>query len=831
MQTKNSGLKFGVLHFSYSDFSFEKLIAKNRMATINLGDYMQTLAARNVYSKANVRDEDVVAIDRDRIRDYDGDDVVLICNACFYNHCFPIPENIIPVFVGFQAAEDVIANNKEYLKRFEPIGCRDVATCNYLITHGVSAFVTGCLTLSFDKRPIEPLDGRVVVVYGEGSGALPGSALSSLPKPFYERLDFVFQRKPIHKLPLSPTEMMEAEQHALALLERYRSSASLVITPLHHAATPCISSGVPVVLCRRDLDDRFSFLSKLMRVHTPADFGEIDWDPAAVDIDEVRSSLLSQAKEGVWAALERYRSSSRSKANRSQEVASRSVDLRSTGAVLVNVNKALVDCIRSGDQAGAVRLYEGLTEAERSMVDANGFLCAGRAYAALRSPMQAIEMFRAALSLTPNMPTAHSSLLTALLAAGRIDEAFEAARQAEATCWSVGGVLLYAGRAAIAAGESDVAIRLLERTISLDPKNFPAQLLLASTLGSRKGQWRKALAHARAALDLSPDDLDARRVYGEACLHLGRWASGFDSYQSRLSSDRLFGPFRRPFAHKIWTGQEGVGTVLLLPETEQGIGFEMLASSLIPALEKKGIEVLFEATPKMLPVFTKMYPSARFFPFSKQGDPDLHEAKVDAQAYFTQACALLRRQQADFPPARSVGSPVRSVSHSHPLRVGVSWKSKNPASGPDRSIGLEKFHALIDSASLPIKLVNLQYGDVKAEIRGFEGSFQRSIEFNDSIDYFDRPDALVDAIESVDVVVSADNSTLHFAGLLQKPAFALLPTNSHWTWGITQRYSVWFPTIQLLRKSADSEWEDLFLTVGQQLNEIYAVNSMVEETA
>ncbi|MBW8320530.1 MAG: polysaccharide pyruvyl transferase family protein [Arenimonas sp.] len=825
MKKKSPEPKFGILHFSYSDFSFERLIAKDGIATINIGDYMQTLAARNLYSKIGIRNDEVVAIDRDKMRDYIGDDVIVIFNACFYKHCFPIPESIIPVFVGFQAAEDVIVQNRDYLKRFEPIGCRDVTTCDHLMSYGVSAFVTGCLTLSFDKRPVEPLDGRVVVVYGEGSGTLPGGALSCLPKPLYERLDFVFQRKAIHKLPLSQSEMMETEQHALALLERYRSSASLIVTPLHHAATPCISSGIPVVLCRRDVDDRFSFISKLIKVHTPADFAEIDWDPVAVDIDEVRSRLLCQAQEGVWAALERYQSLRRLKASTSEVATLRPVDSGRNWPISSNVNRALVDCIKSGDQAGAIDLYEKLTEAERSMVDANGFLCVGKAYALLRSPMQAIEMFRAALSLAPSLPSAHSSLITTLLAAGRIDDAFQASKQAEAACWSSSGVLLYAGRAALAAKETEAAIRRLERAVFLEPKSFPAQLLLAGTLGTRKGQWRKALAHARAALDISPDDLDARRVYGEACLHLGHWAPGFDNYQSRLHSQRLFGPFRRPFLHETWTGQEGVRTVLLLPETEQGIGFEMLASSLIPALEKKGLEVFFEATPKMLPIFAKMYPSARFFPFSKQGDPSLHNAKIDAQIYFSQACALLRRKQADFPPPQPLGSHVRSVSHSQPLRVGVSWKSKNPASGADRSIALEKFRALIDSASVPIRLVNLQYGNVKTEIRGFEKSFQNTIEFDESIDYFERPEVLVDTIGSVDVVVSADNSTLHFAGLLQKPTFALLPTSPHWTWGITQRCSVWFPTVQLFRKSPDDEWEDLFLAVCQQLNEIYAFSA------
>lgn len=784
------------------------------MATVNIGDYMQTIAARNALLKCGIAADEIIPIDRDKIRDYRGGKIIVVFNACFYNHCFPIPENVIPIFVGFQASEDVVSENVDYLRSFEPIGCRDVTTSNHLKKHGVSAYITGCLTLSFDKRPIDPVDGRTVVVFGDGSGTLPGGALVNMPDQLYDRLDFVFQRRPVHRLPLSEQEMREVEQHARSLLDRYRSSASLVITPLHHAATPCMSSGIPVILCRENVDDRFSFIRNMIPIHTPESFDKVDWHPSAIDLEAVRTGLLSQVREAVSSALQKHIASQSPPPPQARD--SRLAYFAADGR---SGNRILVDFIRGGDYARAVDFYETLSQEHRDQLDANGLMCAGKAFVELRSPDQAAKMFRAALSLRPDMAIAHTNLLRTLLASGQIEEAYQASNHAESICWSDSAVLLYAARTAIAAKKTDAAIRRLERATAIEPSNFPARLLLAGTLGGSAGQWRKAREHARAALLLSPDNLDARRIYGETCLQLADWGSGFDHYKSRLQSERLFVPFRRPFRHQPWTRQAGVKKLLLLPETEQGIGFEVLAASLIPQIEADGIHVTFEATPKLLPILQKTYPNADFFPFAKQGNTDLHRADVDVQVYFTEACAILRRKQRDFgiPPGK--GGHTKPLTASNQLRVGISWKSKNPRTGADRSIPLGIFHEILGTLDTSVTLVNLQYGDISTEIREFEKNFGVTIEHSKSENYFDNLEALTDTIKTVDIVVSSDNSTLFLAGLLNKQAFALLPSNPNWIWGATQRRSAWFPTIELFRSSRDEEWADTILALNQRLRE------------
>jgi hypothetical protein len=118
-----------------------------------------------------------------------------------------------------------------------------------------------------------------------------------MPASLLDHSDFVYQRIPLPHFPLNETECLEVEAYARALLDRYASTAKLVVTPLHHAATPCMALGIPVIICREQMDPRFSYLSTFIPVYTPETFGAIDWSPAAVDIEPVRHRL-----EGLVAA-------------------------------------------------------------------------------------------------------------------------------------------------------------------------------------------------------------------------------------------------------------------------------------------------------------------------------------------------------------------------------------------------------------------------------------------------------------------------------------------------------------------------------------------------
>ena len=177
------------------------------------------------------------------------------------------------------------------LQKHQPIGCRDEDTKQMLLDQGIEAYVSGCLTLTLEKRSRPPENGKVVISYGRGAGELPGSLLPCIPPNLLKDAALVYQREPVKVMPLGKAEIEEADEIARRLLDFYADTAKLVVTPLLHVASPCIGMGIPVILARKDRNSRFSAINKLVPLHTPEDFRNINWSPVVGDVDSIKEAM------------------------------------------------------------------------------------------------------------------------------------------------------------------------------------------------------------------------------------------------------------------------------------------------------------------------------------------------------------------------------------------------------------------------------------------------------------------------------------------------------------------------------------------------------------
>ena len=118
-----------------------------------------------------------------------------------------------------------------------------------------------------------------------------------------------------------------------------------------------------------------------------------------------------------------------------------------------------------------------------------------------------------------------------------------------------------------------------------------------------------------------------------------------------------------------------------------------------------------------------------------------------------------------------------------------------------------------------IHFVNLQYGDREQEIREFCDECQ--VQFHDwpDINQMSDIDDLMALISNLDLVISVDNSTVHFAGSLGIPVWNLLCVRPDWRWGLESDDSYWYPTMRLIRQSTSGCWDDVIATVEQLLSD------------
>jgi len=299
-------MKIGVPIFGYDNDHFavfEKRLKDHGYYTINLGDNMQSIAVRSVLERIGIEPEKIIPINRDRLRDYSGEPVRLIMNGVFLPQCFPISPKIHPIFIGFNAIEGVIPKNADYFRRYAPIGCRDTVTRDCFHAHGIEAYVTGCLTMALPPRLHTPTSTKLLVIYGEGSGELPSTVLKHVPHNLLDTAEFISQRIPVMNYPMTEIQCLQVERHVKGLLQTYASRATHVLTPLHHAATPCMALGIPTIICRSHFDARFSYLKELVPVYTPDQFDQINWNPTPLDMTAIRENLVRTCARCVQSSI------------------------------------------------------------------------------------------------------------------------------------------------------------------------------------------------------------------------------------------------------------------------------------------------------------------------------------------------------------------------------------------------------------------------------------------------------------------------------------------------------------------------------------------------
>lgn len=254
---------YGVLCYEYKNcFRGKKDIYNPN--TVNLGDYVQSLAAMQ-YLPKNTNDG-YTLIDRDSLCEYNGPKVKMIMNGWYFinekNHV--ASDKINPLYVAFHInnGEDLGPKMIDYLKKHEPIGCRDYQTKRFLDKNGVKTYFSGCLTTTLDidyKVPESERTNEIIFCdYKMGTYPQADNYLKSLKNYDFSKAEFVthnFTKNSTHE---------ERFKESDRLLKKY-ARAKLVVTSRIHCALPCLALGTPVILIKRNYDvKRFDGLYSLL---------------------------------------------------------------------------------------------------------------------------------------------------------------------------------------------------------------------------------------------------------------------------------------------------------------------------------------------------------------------------------------------------------------------------------------------------------------------------------------------------------------------------------------------------------------------------------------
>ena len=363
-------------------------------------------------------------------------------------------------------------------------------------------------------------------------------------------------------------------------------------------------------------------------------------------------------------------------------------------------------------------------------------------------------------------------------------------------------------------GDLDGASAIYANALAIRP-GFAEALVNSASVALDRGNLDEARSWYRRALELDPRSADAQYGLGQIALREGRFDAGWDGYERRFETHPPQAIYRRLRQPRLAAADLGRARRVAL-WSEQGIGDQVLFSTLLPELERRGIKGVVEVDARLAPLYRRSLPRFEFVP------PESAEeafAGCDYELPMGSLPGLFRRDVASFaaqPRALLAADARRMTAIREQLGrgrvIGISWRSLQKggrrALGERKSIPLEHFAPLAQATGA--RLLDLQYGDVTAEREQFAARHPGVLVQIDGLDLHDDLDGVAAAIACCDRVVTSSNVTAHLAGALGKATQVVYlrdwPPFSYWTPGEGGQ-SRWYPSVRVESDPAWTSWE------------------------
>lgn len=434
--------------------------------------------------------------------------------------------------------------------------------------------------------------------------------------------------------------------------------------------------------------------------------------------------------------------------------------------------------------------------------------------------VEAEQLQRRAIQCDPNNGMAYNNLGVTLNALHKHAEAIPFFKRGVALQPGNSRPVNNLGDSLVKSGHFEEGIAHLKKALQLDPLYAEAHSNHGMALWGM-GQLDDAIGSIRHAIQLEPTLFQARKNLGIVLLMKGDFAEGWSEYEHRPLNDPAI---PRNYTIPRWKGQPLGPNEKLLVWSEQGVGDEILYANMMRDVKARGVNVLWEADPRLIPLFKRSSPDTEFF--SRVIPPILNfSPDVVAQVPVASLGQYLRPSAAHFPRGSYLtADTARGKAYREQLGlapgeklVGMSWLSKNVAFGANKSTTLSDWAEIFGIPGL--KFVNLQYGDTRAERDKLKKKFGVELLTIDDLDLREDLDGVAALTAACDLVVTVSNTTAHIAGALGVQTWVMVPVGvgKFWYWGFNTDVTPWYPTASIIRQEVQMDWNPTLQRVADRL--------------
>jgi tetratricopeptide (TPR) repeat protein len=364
------------------------------------------------------------------------------------------------------------------------------------------------------------------------------------------------------------------------------------------------------------------------------------------------------------------------------------------------------------------------------------------------------------------------------------------------------------------------ALNQINYLLKLDTKNMN-YLLARATIFEESKEYDLAIQDYDRIINNIEDSSEAKEARakkGFIKLTNNQFPEGWELYEYRWSirDKKFLIPELKNF---------NVINKNILLWAEQGIGDQILFSSLLFNALNTTNNFTISLDPRLIQLFSRSFAWAKNIKFIGK-DEFIAEAQYDYHLPIAGLGKFFINSDKDFdnhPIAYLKADESRAnllkekiYKKNHKV-CGISWKSSNLELGAEKSLTLKELNSILLSSN---KLfLNLQYGETGKEIKNAFNEFDVEIQSIEEIDNFNDIDGLASLISACDYIVTTSNVTAHIAGALNKKTYLILPYSigKIWYWGESLDHSLWYPSIEIFRKTRSDSWANAIEKLSNKL--------------
>ena len=360
------------------------------------------------------------------------------------------------------------------------------------------------------------------------------------------------------------------------------------------------------------------------------------------------------------------------------------------------------------------------------------------------------------------------------------------------------------------------AILAFKKSFKLEKSNSSALLQIGNIYKDIK-EFTKSIEIYRKHQKLFPHIVSG--YWNESTIHLRnqRFKIGWDKYETGIKNDQRFliDGFHRE-KKLVWDGKPFEGTLLIYGE--QGLGDQIIFSTLLPDLLKIQSRIILKVNKKLLNFYSYNFKNIRVY----SETDTIPEESYKKFIAIGSLCKFLRTKISDFENSsfKNFDVPNQNLNvkklftNSNPI-VGISWYTTSFQTGVNRSLSPVEISKIINKSKF--NFINLQYGGVADQIQTIQKLTNNALISFPELDLTDDIVSLSNLILKCDLVLTIDNTTAHLSSSLGQKTWVLLPYSADFRWFENTSKSLWYKNTTLFRQSDENKWKSILENILSKL--------------